>query len=113
MQILSTDGDPSPLGDRGKKAPLVPKGDLLSWRETSPSFPTHATTASQDLFLKQSSFILIKSRCSFKVTVATKMLRELPPAKSRAPNLAKDFTKAKKPNPNNLTWLKTKFLFKS
>lgn len=63
-----------------------------------------------ELFLKQSSFILIKSRCSIKAEVATKIAKELPPAKSRAPELSNHLTKLRKQQP---TWLKTKFLFKS
>lgn len=93
-----TDVDPAPLRDRVKEARTAPKGDLLSWGETPPGSPTHVTTASEELFLKQSSFILIKSRCSFKAAVAAKMPWEPSPAKTRTPELPKNFTKPPQKN---------------
>lgn len=78
-----------------QQAPLTPlrlKPHRL-WEQ-----PRFVTTTSQELLLQQSSLILIKSRCSLKTTVATKIPRTSPPAKSRAPERSKDFHK-KTPNP--------------
>lgn len=78
-----------------QQAPLTPLRLKPHWLWEQPRF---VTTTSQELLLQQSSLILIKSRCSLKTTVATKIPRTSPPAKSRAPERSKDFHK-KTPNP--------------
>lgn len=102
------DGESETRNKVKKNPPQCPKEICFLEGKTSP-ISLHMQPQ-QELFLKQSSFILIKSRCSFKAAVATKIAKELPPAKSRAPELSKGLTKLRKQQP---TWLETKFLFKS